>query len=100
MKDVLFKTTLTLKIIGGNMYPVELEIIHMIGSNTSGHHVSQTKPEQHHIPVFSKVVLQTNPGKIVYGLIDVFPILFDARGLRPDMLRFAAFCVMTFTLGQ
>ena len=31
--------------------------------------------------------------------IDVFPIIFDSRGLRPDMLRFPYVCVMTFTLG-
>ena len=30
--------------------------------------------------------------------IDVFPIIFDARGLRPDMLRFPCVCVMTFML--
>ena len=32
-------------------------------------------------------------------IIDVFPIIFDARGVRPDMLRFPYVCVMTFVLG-
>ena len=34
-----------------------------------------------------------------FNAIDVFPIIFDARGLRPDMLRFPCVCVMTFVLG-
>ena len=33
------------------------------------------------------------------GYIRFFPIIYDARGLRPDMLRFPYVCVMTFTLG-
>ena len=33
------------------------------------------------------------------GSIDVFPIIFDTRGLRPDLLRFPRVCVLMFKLG-
>ena len=38
-------------------------------------------------------------GELAIYSIDVFPIIFDARGLRPDLLRFPCVCVMTFRLG-
>ena len=33
--------------------------------------------------------------ELMHALIDVFPILFDLRGLRPDMLRFPRFFAIT-----
>ena len=41
----------------------------------------------------------TENDRCVIKIIDVFPIIFHVRGLRPDMLRFPCVCVMTFTLG-
>ena len=37
--------------------------------------------------------------RLLIAGIDVFPIIFDARGLTPDMLWFPCVCAMTFTLG-